>query len=244
MLTSTTNRVRWLVGITFGALVATSTVLPSSAVVVQAKEESCKEKEKKEKIKHIAREVVANRETDDVRSCYSGLADEDKALVFEDMAIERGISVDELRQETDQDRNNRNNSSNASLQLSSASMPLAGTPWQQAIERYGFSAVGKTLRSVTRSYTDALCDGDGTDTDYVFVIAFPYNQSNPDSLRAFSYSVGVDAMLVYYQGRDRGINGRGRTDSRDVSVCLGDTGVATAGGQSAVQSGLKLHDNN
>lgn len=153
--------------------------------------------------------------------------------MFEAVAKERGL-LQALWKEGNEDQSQRS-------QLASIT---AGISWQQLIERIPFSAVGKTLRSVTNSYQDPYCDGTDPDVDYTFVVPFPYAVSNPDSLRSFASVTLVDAMLTWYQIRYGGINGRGNTSSSNVYLCIGDTGVATAGGQVAVRNALKLHDNN
>jgi hypothetical protein len=186
------------------------------------------------RITTLAKHIVKDQVDEELRSCYNALSDENKARVFEAMAAERGLLV-ELRRETETDK--------LSLHESGAQL-AAGVSWQQLIERIPFSAIGKTLRSVINSYQDPYCDGSDPDVDYTFVVAFPYAVTNPDSLRSFAGVTAVDAMLTYYQIVYGGINGRGRTDSGQVYLCIGDTGVANAGGEQAVRDNLKLHDNN
>jgi hypothetical protein len=187
---------------------------------------------------------VKDKVDQEVRDCYNSLADEDKARVFEAMAVERGISVEKLREEADE--NNRRMQEDQHSEAISKPEELhalthPGSFWRQLIERIPFSAVFSTLYYPVTSWQDALCDGDPSDVDYMFAFQFPYYISQPDALRSFSYSPGVDAMLVYYQGKYGGIDGRGHTDRPGVHVCLGDNGVATAGGEAHVRGWLALH---
>lgn len=166
-------------------------------------------------------------------------SDKEKVQLFEAMAEERGISREELRQEADEDAMQRQNIVKVSPPGEDATTMWQN--WRQLIERIPFSAIFKPLVPATRSWQDYICDDDPSDIDYFISFDFPANVSDPDSVRSFSYHIGVDAMLGWYQLRYGGIDGRGNTGSNIVRVCLGDSAVATAGGIDIVRNNLYLH---
>lgn len=194
---------------------------------------NCKELPIPQRIKALAGMILSKEKEKTIRPCYDSLSEQGKALVFEEMAAQRGL-LNSLRQESE---NNQPLTSNNAPSAITAS-------WQQLIERVPFSAIGKTLRSVTNAFPDQYCDGSDPDMDYIFVVRFPYAMTNPDALRSFAGVTAVDAMLTWYQVRYGGINGRGTTTSGYVYLCIGDTGVSMAGGVQAIRNALRLHDNN
>ncbi len=194
---------------------------------------NCEKQSTSRRIKTIATMILSQEKEKFIRSCYKTLSDKDKAQVFEELAAQRGL-LEKLREETE---NNQHLSHGESMGAALAS-------WKQLIERVPFSAIGKTLRSVTNAFQDKYCDGTDPDIDYTFVVLFPYSITNPDSLRSFAGVTAVDAMLTWYQINYGGISGKGTTTSGYVYLCIGDTGVSTAGGVQAVRNALKLHDNN
>lgn len=199
----------------------------------------CEDLDTDAKIELLAKLIVDDQVDEDVRNCYDTLTIEEKAQLFEAVAEERGISVEELRQEADEDAAQREDVSDTPLPGEDAT--ARGIDWRQLIERIPFSAIFKPLVPGARSWQDSICDGDPTDVDYFVSFDFPANVSNPNSVRSFTYDVGVDLMLGWYQVRYGGIDGRGNTGSKIVRVCLGDTGVATAGGIDRVRDNLYLH---
>lgn len=238
----------------FALLTVAANVRTTPAMAWQA----CQGMDTEAKVKHIAKKVVQEQLDKNVGDCYNSLADENKAKVFEAIAVERGISVEKLRKEADENAKNRQDVDEEhdehvapNLQAaqagfnkqSSAIRPMthAGSFWRQLVERIPFSALFKPLLYPYSSYQDALCDGDPNDVDYMFNFEFSFNVNNPDSLRTFSYHVGVDSMLAWYQLKYGGVDGRGYTDRPGVRICLGDNGVATAGGEATVRSWLALH---
>lgn len=188
----------------------------------------------KEKVVKIARALGKHQVSSEIAACYQKLTDEEKAQAFEEMAREQG-TLPKLLEEA------RRKSRPAGT-YGQGDFSAAGIAWQQLIERTPFSAVGKTLRSVLYSYSDTYCDGDGSDVDYTFVVTFPYPITNPDALRSFAGITGTDLMLSWYQVKYGGINGRGNTTNGYAYLCIGDTGLATAGGEATVRNELKLHD--
>lgn len=200
---------------------------------------ACEDLDTDAKIKLLAKLIVNDQVDEDVRNCYDTLTIEEKAQLFEAVAEERGISVAELRQEADEDAAQRQDVSD--IPLPGEDVTAREIPWQELIERIPFSAIFKPLVPGARSWQDPICDGDPTDVDYFVSFDFPANVSNPASVRSFTYDVGVDLMLGWYQIRYGGIDGRGNTGSNIVRVCLGDTGVATAGGIDVVRDNLYLH---
>jgi len=95
---------------------------------------------------------------------------------------------------------------------------------------------------MSNAYRDDACDGSAfPDIDYTFIVRFPSAVNDPDRLKSFAGITLVDAMLTYYQVTIGGINGRGNTASADVSLCIGDSGVANAGGIDSVRQHLKLY---
>lgn len=194
---------------------------------------SCQDLPTPQRIKVLAGMILSKEKEAFIRPCYESLTEQAKAQVFEEMANQQGL-LQKLNQESQHNQ-----------ALSSRTSPNAITAsWQQLIELVPFSAIGKTLRSVTNAYPDQYCDGSDPDMDYTFVVWFPYAVTNPDSLRSFTGVTAVDAMLTWYQVRYGGINGRGSTTSDYVYLCIGDTGVSMAGGVQAIRSALNLHDNN
>lgn len=212
-------------------LIVLATSVSNVAEASSAKS-ACSTLPRSRKINRIATLIVAGKDSKDLYMCFQTLDDQGKADVFEMIAAQQGL-LGELRQEANQDYKARSQENR---------QPEAA--WQQLIERIPFSATGKTLRSVRTSYADPYCDGSDPDVDFTFVVRFPYAVTNPDSLRSFAGVTAVDAMLTWYQVWYGGISGRGNTSSRDVYLCIGDTGVAMAGGEQAVRNALKLHDNN
>lgn len=174
----------------------------------------------KKQICNLAQMIANDQVTDAARVCYEALSDADKALVFEMLATFRGIDIEILHKEALQ------NSQGVEM-----TPMINGEWWRQPVERIPFSAVGKTLYPSSGSWSDPLCDNDSSDVDYVFRFIFPAPMSDPEALRSFSYHLGVDAMRVWYQVQYGGVTGFGSTSSYNVYICLGDTGVATAGGQ-------------
>lgn len=169
--------------------------------------------------------------TSDVRDCYGALADQDKARVFEAMAKLQGISL-----------NNSAKEAPYLTGLEPEGLAPEGINWQQLVERTPFSAVGKQLISASGAwYSATACDQNPLDIDYIFLFNFPSAVTNPDALRNFSSNLQVDAMLVYYQVRYGGLNGFGNTDSSRAYVCVGNTGLNTAGGITNVYNNMKLH---
>lgn len=184
-------------------------------------------------VRALAERIVNDRVGQRERDCYDALTDADKALVFEAIAVLRGVPVDELHAEARQDARTRGDGEY---------IVAAGIYWRQPIERVPFSAVFRPIVSAISSWQSATCDGDPSDIDYMFAFQFPSPMNNPDALRSFSHHLGVDAMLMWYQLYYGGITGEGWTDSPNVYTCIGDTGVAAAGGESTVRENLKLHN--
>jgi len=207
--------------------------LAHSASVDQRASDACR-LHGKERVVKIAGALAKHQVDGEIAACYQKLTNEEKAQAFEEMARERG-TLPSLIEEA------KRNSRPAGA-YGRGDFSAAGIPWQQLIERTPFSAVGKTLRSVLYSYSDAYCDGDGSDVDYTFVVTFPYPITNPDALRSFAGITATDLMLTWYQVRYGGINGRGNTTNGYAYLCIGDTGLATAGGEATVRNELKLHD--
>lgn len=191
---------------------------------------SCEEKSTEERIELIAKAVVADKVSDEIEACYQSLSDKDKADVFIAMAEERGISTKELEDESREDAKDIDDNDRS-----------RGRRWKQIIERIPFSALFQTIVSANSSTSGPyICDED-PDIDYIFRFRFSSAVTNPNALRTFTQSVGVDAMLLYYMYQHRGVNGFGNTSSRVVRICIGDTGVANAGGEQHVRDNLKLH---
>jgi len=208
-------------------------LLLGGALNANAARPSCKDLPIVERINMLAGMILAKEKESILRPCYDSLSEQDKAQVFEAMATRRGL-LQKLRQE---------NVANQKLSPSAAPNAITAS-WKQLIERVPFSAISKTLRSVTNAFQDQYCDGTDPDIDYTFVVLFPYAMTNPDSLRSFAGVTAVDAMLTWYQVNYGGISGKGNTTSGYVYLCIGDTGVSMAGGVQAVRNALKLHDNN
>ena len=180
-------------------------------------------------IETIAKMMVAGEETKTAHLCYENLSLEDKALVFETVAVLRDISIDDLRKDAD--------GMEEDIQLQARGY------WTQLVERVPFSAVFRPLVSSFYYFTnDTICDDDPTDTDYIFIYGFPAPMTNPDALRVFSSNWLVDSMLVYYQVRNGGLKGYGDTTNPYVQICVGDTGVSTAGGANNVKNNMKTHN--
>ena len=181
-----------------------------------------------EKIIAVAKFIKDGSDCAEVRNCYEGLTFPQRAQVFEEVAKLNGLA-DRLKQE-------------GAVSSVSGSSLLSGTNWQQLIEREFFGYTGQPLSSVINAYRDDACDGSAfPDIDYTFIVRFPSAVNDPDRLKSFAGITLVDAMLTYYQVTIGGINGRGNTASTDVSLCIGDSGVANAGGIDSVRQHLKLY---
>lgn len=210
-------------------------VVPASTFAQETKITSkvtCSVGETEEKIKHIAKKVVKNEMDEEVQSCFDTLTLVEKAQVFEAMATERGIAPDKLREEVEKDKESKAN----------VTRTMAGIAWRQLIELpwiFSSSSTGSN-----GWWEDRYCDGNGTDPDidYTFRFQFSSAVTNPDALRSNRVPgmVNIEAMLSYYQLANGGIDGRGNTASGTVTVCLGQNGVTTAGGPTAVGIGLRL----
>jgi hypothetical protein len=210
-------------------------VIPVSTLAQETKKASevtCSVGGTEEKIKHIAKKVVKNESDEEVQSCFNSLTLEEKTHVFEAMAMERGIPVDKLREEVEKDK-----AAKANIMRT-----MAGIPWRQLIELpwiFSYSSVGSN-----GWWENRYCDGNGTDpdVDYTFRFQFSNAVANPDALRSNRVPgmVNIEAMLSYYQLANAGIDGQGNTTSGTVYVCLGQNGVTTAGGPTAVGVGLRL----
>lgn len=152
------------------------------------------------------------------------------------MAEERGIAKEKLREEVDK---------NKPTAETNTTRTLASIAWRQTIELpwiYSSSSVGSN-----GWWEDRYCDTTGSgvtdaDLDYTFRFQFSTAVSNPDAMRSNRIygMVNIEAMLAYYQLANGGVDGRGNTSSGTVTVCLGQNGVTTAGGPTAVGIGLRL----
>lgn len=180
----------------------------------------------------IARMIVSNHITQDIERCFAKLSDKEKAQVFEQMALLRGISIEELNKEAESDMQFNNS-------VARQSVTINGISWRQPIER-GY-AWASEVASASMYWTSSTCDNDPSDMDYQFYFVFPTSVTNPDGLKSSgSGHLGVEAMLYWYQLNYGGITGEGNTSSRAVYVCLGDGGVNGAGGASVVQTYLRI----
>lgn len=200
---------------------------PESQYQAVIEREPCVGRGSDEQIQALATLIVNERVSDEVRRCYEDLGDEGKAQVFEAMATLRGISVKELQEEALQDM------------LARATQPLAAPgDWLQPLERAWLAPV--PVVSVSDAWwSGTTCDSD-PDIDYIFLFQFSSPVNDPDAVRSFSQHLGVDAMLLWYQLSYGGITGFGNVSTPRVYACIGDSGVAAAGGFSTVYNNLKL----
>jgi len=65
---------------------------------------SCNGEGTSKELKALATLVVSGEITEEVRRCSQALSDEGKAQLFEIIAVERGLSIDELHEEARRDR--------------------------------------------------------------------------------------------------------------------------------------------
>lgn len=180
-----------------------------------------------EQLKTLAKMIITEQVPKAARDCYEAMNVENKTKLFEVVIEQRGLSVDELRKEARED-----------LHLMSNARISNGL-WSQLIEHTFYDLTDPPVYS-NGWWQDSLCDGDSGDVDYVFHFAFSSPMSNPDRLRTNSLHMGVDAMLWWYHYQYGGIKGWGSTGSVSVSTCLGDTGVAGAGGPQTVYNYMRL----
>jgi hypothetical protein len=192
---------------------------------------SCNGEGTSKELKALATLVVSGEITEEVRRCSQALSDEGKAQLFEIIAVERGLSIDELHEEARRDREA------LETRRISGYSPLGF--WQQLIELH-WTALGYRVVSTQSWWGDSLCDGDPSDQDYLFYFVTPVPVNNPDGLRTFSQDTLVSAMLSWYQFWYGGVNGFGITGYNFVKICLGDGGVAAGGGPDHVAYWLKL----
>jgi len=176
------------------ALAATQSQEPLQALV------DCKDEGTDNQVKILAQLIVKEQVSEAARNCYAALSDEGKARVFEAMAMLRGISLEELHKEAQQDMLARKN----------VGLAAAGD-WKQPLERAWIAPV--PVVSVSDAWwSGTTCDND-PDIDYIFLFRFSSAVTNPDGLWSFSSHLGVDAMLLWYQIRYGGITGFGNTSS-------------------------------
>lgn len=197
---------------------------------------ACDNMDTEGKIKVLAKLLVATRNQVDegVRNCYNTLTSKDKARVFEAMAVERGIS-EELRKETqDHKKRSQENLQNGHPDTGNI-RAMAGIPWQQLVEPYGWSTNGRVgWGYVQNNY----CDGSDPDVDWDIYHSFSVWVSNPDQLFTQGLDPRVNAMIWYYYWNYGGVNSRGNTQSSTVIIYLGGTGVANAGGPANVTGNM------
>lgn len=100
------------------ALAATQSQEPLQALV------DCKGEGADNQVKILAQLIVKEQVSEAARNCYAALSDEGKARVFEAMAMLRGIPLEELHKEAQQDMLARKN----------VGLAAAGD-WKQPLER-------------------------------------------------------------------------------------------------------------
>jgi hypothetical protein len=193
---------------------------------------SCRNLDVEGKIKFLVSSIVNDQINDDVLSCYSTFSNIEKVRLFEVLATSRGLSLNELHTETTLDIAGIPN------RIYGISNSIQGISWQQLIEHHNDGVYREEERKSKWWVQDPYCDGDGTDTDYVFYVEFSRAISDPNRLIAFSWHPLVDSMLVYYHFQYGGVNGRGHTESRAVTICLGDTGVSLGGGADTIRDNM------
>ncbi len=111
----------------------------------------------------------------------------------------------------------------------------AGANWQQSIENvWTYNYQPKVFSSY--SYVDWNCDDDPSDKEYVFY--YPYPSLSPSLLRWTSTSAQVYiAFMAAYGGNLLGF-GYNKAEAR---LCIGDNGVAAAGGAAKVKASVFVH---
>ncbi len=111
----------------------------------------------------------------------------------------------------------------------------AGSAWGQNIENVWTWNYPNKLFS-TGVYVDWLCDDDSSDMEYVFYYPFP--SVAPSSVRWTSVSSQVYlAFMAAYGGNLLGFG----YSYGEVRLCIGDRGVAAAGGAAKVKSSIFVH---
>ncbi|NOX63695.1 MAG: hypothetical protein GXP42_17360 [Chloroflexi bacterium] len=175
----------------------------------------------------VAERLLSNEVSPEVNECYLNMELEQRALVFERMATLLGHSLIDLREDYITENVAKSNQ-------------ISGIHWEQLIENAGLAAW--TYYGPYVWYQNPWCDGKDDGMDYTFAYWFDPPVQNPDALRTRSnpWDLRVQAMLDYYQWRYGGVLGSGHTSLNTVYICLGDTGVNTAGGPEAVYNSLKL----
>jgi hypothetical protein len=87
-------------------------------------------------------------------------------------------------------------------------------------------------------YTDPNCDGDPSDTEYVFYYPVSTSASTKGNLRWTTTNVIVYTAFSLAYGGNLSAFG---TSWSEVRLCIGDTGVAAAGGASTVGNSVFVH---
>ncbi len=197
----------------------------------------CSGKASKQQIEALAKMIVNNQVTKEVRTCYYQLTDEGKVDVFEAMARERGVSLEDPYKESREDL--ANTEGREDLANTENINQINGIHWNQLVEH---AWLGSNLVSAGYYWPSlTYCDGDDTDVDWIFHFYFPSAVSNPNALRNISTtSLAVDIMLTYYQATIHGVKGIGNTASSMVQICVGDDGVSTVGGPGVIEDHMEL----
>jgi hypothetical protein len=87
-------------------------------------------------------------------------------------------------------------------------------------------------------YTDRYCDGDPNDNEYVFYYSVSTSPSTKGNLRWTTTNPIVYAAFMLAYGGNLSAFGYSYSE---VRLCIGDTGVAAAGGASAVGTSVFVH---
>lgn len=182
----------------------------------------------------IAKQVNSFDVSEEVDACLHQLPQENKVRIFEVMAEEKGISIQELREDAEGMKQASEGIKNPSL----------GTAWTQPIERTIWINIWTSVSPNAWWPDQYTCDGT-PDTDYMFQFTYNSPITNPDGLRTWSDTNAfggwnVQLMLEYYQSTAGGLKGIGNTSSSTAKLCVGDTGYWSAGGYVAIMSALRL----
>lgn len=215
-------------------------VRPVSAQNLQAEDilfsaQACARGATPQQIDFLASLILSYQVSPEAVACLDALSLEQGAQLFEAMAVQSGITLEELHAEAIglQQQNE--------LLTEAENSPTA--TWNQLIE---YTAIPIGLSGFpTGWWADPMCDNDSNDIDYVFTFTFLNAVNDPDRLKSYASpgsptAPNVTAMLLWYQYNYGGIKGWGDTAGNVVSVCIGNHGYMLSGGAIGILSAMRL----
>jgi hypothetical protein len=142
-----------------------------------------------------------------------------------------GVDKKELQEEADE--YNQITSPDKSLPGENPRTAAPNAVWNDTIENTWTISVNGPFSLFW--YEDGNCDGDSSDNEYVFYYGFP--SSSPESIRWSTTAAQVYAAFAVYNWNLLGFG----YNFDEVRLCIGDSGVALAGGPDVVRDTVYIH---